>query len=139
MGSLCHSSLEFASSSPTMLKTLTHRDPSSSFPANSLLFPHASLEFGTPATSSGATSTKMFPLDPQTKATTSKPRNHSLSGHFSLLPPFPSSGLTSFASAEPTPTLLNLKSNSRRTRTAHSDSRSQKSQKSQESAKRMMR
>jgi hypothetical protein len=47
----------------------------------------------------------MFPLDPQTKATTSKPRNHSLSGLFSLPPPFPSSGLTSFASAEPTPTL----------------------------------
>merc|ERR1719194_66746 len=33
--SLCHSSLESASSSPTMLKTLIHPDPSFSFHANS--------------------------------------------------------------------------------------------------------
>merc|ERR1712178_187524 len=132
--SLCHSSLEFASSSPTTLKTLTHRDPSSSFPASSLSFPHASLASGTPATSSGATSTKTFPLDPQTKATTSKPRNHSSSGPCSSPLLSHSSGLTSFAFAEPTLTLLNLRSNSRRRdlsklrkiRTDHSDSRSQK-------------
>merc|ERR1711990_516281 len=124
-----------------------HPDPSSSFPASSLLSPHASLVSGTPATSSGATSTKMFPLDPQIKATTSKPRNHSLSGPFSLLPPFHSSGLTSFASAEPTPTLSNHQSNSRRkdlsksrrTSSVHSESSSQRFQKSQSQERKTMR
>merc|ERR1719198_305728 len=131
--SLCHSSLESASSFHTTLKIPIHPDPSSSFPANSLLSPHASSASGTPATSSGATSTKMFPLDPQIKATTSRPRNLSSSGPFSLPPLSHSSGLTSFAFAEPTQTPSNLKSNSRRrdlsksrkTRTVHSDSRSQ--------------
>merc|ERR1711918_237811 len=131
--SLCHSSLESASSFLTTLKIPTHPDPNSSFPANSLLSPHASSASGTPATSSGATNTKTFPLDPQIKATTSRPRNPSSSGPFSLLPLSHSSGLTSFAFAEPTQTLSNLKSNSRRrdlsklrkTRTVHSDSRSQ--------------
>merc|ERR1712134_112819 len=145
--SSCHSSLEFASSFPTTLRTLIHPDPSFSFPASSLLSPHASLVSGIPATSSGATSTKTYPLDPQIKDTTSRPRNPSSSGPSSLPPPSLSSGPTSFAFAEPTPTLLNHQSNSRRrdlsksrrTSSAHSESNCQKSQKSQESARRTTR
>ena len=98
-----HSSLEFASSSATMPKTLIPQDLSYSFLANLSSTHHALLVSGIPATSSGATNMKMFPLDPQIKATTSKPRNPSSSGHFSLPPPSHSSGPTSFASAETTP------------------------------------
>merc|ERR1712147_1875 len=142
--SLCHSSLEFVSSSPTMPRIPIHPDPSYSFPASSLLFPHASLVSGTPATSSGATNTRMFPSDPQIKATTSRPRNLSSSGPCSLPPLSHSSGPTSFASAEPTLTLLNHQSNSRRrdlprsrrTNSDHLESNCQKFQRFQESEER---
>merc|ERR1712185_717336 len=131
---------EFASSLATMLRTLIPPDLSFSYHANLLLFPLASLPFGIPATSSGATNTTMFPLDPQIKDTTSKPRNPSSSGPSSLPPPSHSSGPTSFAFAEPTPTPLSHQSNSRkrdlnkskRISLDHSVSSFQRSQKSQE-------
>ena len=142
-----HSSLEFASLSATMPKTLIPQDLSYSFLANLSSTHHALLVSGIPATSSGATSTKTFPSDPQTKVTTSKPRNHSSSGHSSSPPPSHSSGLTSFASAEPTPTPSSQRSNSRRrdlsksrkTSSAHSESNFQSSQRFQESERRTMR